>query len=253
MKTIIILIIVIFSIEISYSQTTTISNSINEIYGGSTAIILRIKNSIIIAADSKMALLDNATRDAGRINKIKKIKNFAFVNVGIIKDLNKKFDVDQIVESAANKSSDLQEIHQLVVAEICKKLPLLFADIKRSNPENYSYCIKNNHNSASIALVGTMNGKLTIIASHFIATNKSCEHSLVDAPSDEEGVIILGQRGEIDHYLDYYPSPFTQDIEKAMEMLIGLEAKKNPDSVSLPIDILRLDIAGFRWLRYNQY
>lgn len=231
------------------------SNSVfgqrNNYIGGSTAIILKTNDYLALAADTKLVSIGSKMENAGKTNKIKIIGQFAYTNVGLYKDSKGILDVDHIVVEASKKSSDLIEIHRIVVAEISKKVPAAFADIKVTNPECYNNFILNTYNSISIAFVGLINEKLTIVASHFVGSDTSCRHTLVDT-SPELGLLLFGAHAEIGKYLDNNVNPLRQGLEYGMAFLIGLEAKKQPDYVSLPMDLLILDKNGFRWVHYSK-
>jgi hypothetical protein len=227
------------------------SDSINMYIGGSTAIVLKTNDYLALAADTKLVSISSRMEDAGRTNKIKIIGRFAYTNVGLYKDSKGILDVDNIVLEASKKSSDLFEIHQIVVDEITKKVPAAFADIKSTNPDCYNNFILNKHNSISIAFVGLVKNKLTIIATHFTGTDTSCIHQQIDT-SASLGLLLFGAHSEIDNYLDNNTNPLRQGLESGMEFLVGLEAKKQPDYVGLPIDLLILDKNGFRWIRHNK-
>jgi len=219
--------------------------------GGSTAIVLKTTEYFALAADTKMVSLGSQMEDAGKTNKIKLAGSFAYVNVGLYRDSKGILDVDQIVAEAAKRSIDLYQVHLIVIDEISKKVPAAFADIKVTNPDCYNNFILNKHNSISIAFIGLVENNLTIIASHFLGSDNSCTHNLINT-SEPLGLLLFGAHSEIDKYLDNNPNPLRNGLEYGMEFLIGLEAKKQPDCVALPIDLLILDKSGFRWLRHTK-
>lgn len=223
----------------------------NKYIGGSTAIILKTADYLAVAADTKLVSINSQMEDAGKTNKIKIVDQFAYTNVGLYKDSKGILDVDKIVMDASKKSSNLLNVHQMVIDELSKKVPAAFADIKKTNPDCYYNFILNRHNSISIAFVGLVENKLTIIATHIIGSDTSCTHQEIDT-SAPLGLLLFGAHSEIDHYLDNNPSPLQQGLEYGMEFLIGLEAKKQPNYVGLPMDLLILDWNGFRWIRHNQ-
>lgn len=220
----------------------------NKFYGGSTAIILKSTDYICVAADTKLVSIESVIKNQGRVQKIKLLNNFAYTNVGLFKDSKGIFDVDTIVKEASQKASSLREIHKIVVDEICKKLPIAILDIQQTNPVVHSRYIQNNHNKISIAFIGNEEDKLTIIASHIEGTDIQCTHEEIDTSSGQ-GLLILGSQSEINTYLDTHENPLKKGLESGLEFLINLEAKKNPEFVSLPIDILVIDSSGFRWIR----
>lgn len=222
----------------------------NKYIGGSTAIVFKATDYLALAADTKLVSMSSQMEDAGKTNKIKIVGQFAYTNVGLYKDSNGIMDVDKIVMEASKQSSILFTVHQIVVDEISRKIPAAFADIKNTNPDCYNNFILNKHNSISIAFVGLVENKLTILATHFIGSDTSCTHQQIDT-STPLGLLLFGAHSEIDHYLDNNTNPLRQGLEYGMEFLIGLEAKKQPNYVSLPIDILILDKNGFRWIRHN--
>lgn len=219
----------------------------NSIVGGSTVIALKTKDYICIAADSKLVEISSSMKDAGKICKINIIRNIAYAKTGLYKDSKGILDVDSIVKEAIGKYEDLKMISKYTVEKISANFPAALNDIRETNPMAYRNII-NDHNSISIVFIGLNNGKLSIVANHFVLKNNTVECTEIDT-SPELGMLLFGAHGEIDYYLDHNPNPLRVGIETGLEFLIKLEADKNPDYVSLPIDILNLDTSGFRWLK----
>ena len=212
---------------------------------------MKTNNYLALAADTKLVSIGTTMTDAGKTNKIKIVGQFAYANAGLYRDSKGILDVDTIVNEASKRSSNLFEIHRIFVDEISKQIPAVFADIKKTNPEGYKNIINNKHNVITIAFVGLVDSNLTVVASHFIGSDTSCIHNSINT-SIPEGLLLFGAHTEIDNYLDQNANPLAQGLEYGMEFLISLEANKQPNYVSLPIDLLILDKSGFRWVRHSK-
>jgi len=220
----------------------------NNILAGTTIIVLKSTNFICIASDRKIVKIDDSLDNADSIRKIKIINNIAYASAGVVKDAFGLFDVDSIVKEAANGGRNLIEIYRFISDKIRTTLPTLVENMQTTNLNTYTKYLQY-ISKIEIVLIGMYENNLSILGGKFeVSEGMVCLCENIDF-SSELGVCVLGCQEEINNYLDNCSSPFKNDIQAGFEFLIKLEADKNPDFVSLPVDILKLDIYGnFTWL-----
>lgn len=215
---------------------------------GSTALILAHPNYVCIGADSRMVQMDGAGKilKTLKTSKVFVIRDFACCHTGFIKDLYGNFDFRSIVDEATSKGCTLADINERVIESVKISLPKALASLRKNDVAGYENHYLHKENVLSFCFGSMASGVPEIHTSTFNINGVGVEQ--ISIPWGIPSLGVLGEQQEINSYLDRNRPPFNNGIVNGFNFLIGLEARKNPNLVSLPIDLIQLAKGKNTWL-----
>jgi len=229
------------------------------IYGGSTAVCIATKDSILIGADSKLLLLDRKgnLNEAGRACKVHRQNNLVYAAVGILFNKFPPFDPIRIISDLPMKDSSLRKKMEAVVTATKDGYKMVLDEAEANSPLYFKD--KMLGKTFTTFLFGSFeNGKPVIGFLSF-----KCKKSSNGVTYVKDSIIInyevplclaIGHSRSIDSILVSNPE-FVGNGRSVMEGIIELiryESKRTPLEVNDRINLIGISCNGTKWYQKFQ-
>ena len=227
-------------------------------------VAIRTPSEMVIATDSKLNTITikngQATLDVSRMCKIFESGGFYFAAAGYpssdVDILGVKYNLYVIARAALNSNKPVLDR----VIDFERRIPLLLGRdltlIRRDRPAFYD-AIVSEGSAVEVIFFGVEKGVPIIYhvqckpvvkpdgTVEIITERKGC----ADGCTDPIFTVFLGRRRAIDEILRRYPKIWDSlSLVDAARFLVTAEVVDSPAEVGLPIDIVRFDKSGARWI-----
>jgi hypothetical protein len=229
-------------------------------FGFATCIIgIRMPDFIIVGADSAGTFAGrNSVSSVKPVCKIYQDGTMFFAVSGLVDDPITRFNVARIVVKASSIGGTIANRAEASAQELRTLIPSEMLALKTADPQKYERIIRGEDDFDAVLFFGLENKTPVAIAFGFKATLSKNEEISVsverrscpgkDCPNGTY-MFYLCDHAAIDRYLaEHKSTPPTFAPEQLVNFLIGLEVVSRPNDVQPPIDILRIDIHGPKWI-----
>jgi len=221
---------------------------------GTTVVVLRDRQQIIIAADSGGWSPTSPTPLS--ICKIVSTHDVVFSSAGLLEDRPSKFDVTKIATQAFSENGSILQ-REATFSELISK-PLLRAiwRIKRDTPKVFDTEIVGKPQALQVVFTGFENGRPIYVADFFSVRQRKGRISIrfsgnrCPGGCNDKGnsYLLMGEISAAQAKISA-GSFWTSDLIRDARTLIDIEIAARPDNVSGPIDILRVSGEGLTWVQ----
>ncbi|MGI8958915.1 MAG: hypothetical protein ACR2IV_03960 [Bryobacteraceae bacterium] len=215
-------------------------------------VILRTANRVYIGADSRRSYRETAETYTGSVCKIIPAGRLLFVASGLT------YANDQQVASMAAKIGRINPSVRYALEEFRRRMQQFLpqaiateARVDRSRGTRKGLILE-------AAFIGMEKNLASVSVEWYRSNGNSTNpHMTIDRRTYSSArvgryeFIFLGKRRAIDQYLRGRSWSIRSDADaiSLITRLINLEIAESPETTALPIDILKLDRAGSRWLQ----
>lgn len=227
------------------------------LHAGTSIVIIMTGSEIWVGADSRLISVGNQQGVAAAVCKIHQFGCVFYVHAGLLKDTAGRYDPADVAKQAATGNRTVLGAAEAFQARVTTSLVTIAGELRAMNREYYQSKILNKA-ALQTAFFGVCGGtpRLTVrkFTIHEDARGEiSASVERLDCPGDcPSGMTwaFLGESSAGNRFLDEYPGYLQENGYRAtLEMLIGQEARANPDLVSLPVDILHVGGSGAEWIQ----
>ena len=228
-------------------------------YGAPTSIVaIRTPDFVVVAADS-------AGTFEGRGNpvtikpvcKIQQAGRVLFAVSGFLVDPVTRFDVFRVVKNTKNRTGNVHGLAKAATAKLLRLFPQELKVLSTADPEAYGKIVGGRQDASAVLFFGIENRKPIAVAVGFEAvlssngsiqvSTKTLECPGPDCPNGVEA-FYLGSHEAIERYVHSAPQQTIAVPENFVSFLVQLEIAEHPDSVQGPIDVMRVDANGAKWI-----
>ena len=223
-----------------------------------TIVVARTTSEIVIGADSKVT--DSFGNDLNRrACKILPAGNLWLAFEGLEIDRRTGFNLPEIAKAAlqikpnASAAEKVSFLDGMLVSRLLDELPQL----KKGDPEAYKRKIEGGQMFLRILVAGFENGRPLIFVRSFRAALIS-QHNIGvsvfadDCLDDCKGQVVtrfFGETDAIDGLPEDTPGFWQAGLVEGVRRLIETEIAARSEYVGPPIDIVRIDQNGARWIQ----
>lgn len=227
--------------------------------GATSIVILRSSERIYIGADSRRMYRDPAATFNGTVCKIVPAGSFYFVASGLTYANDEQ--VADMGAAAGRSAPSVKGAAQLMRRRVQQFLPPALAAEKKIEHESLEHHSGEARRSLILetAFIGVRDGSALVLEDWYrregnsgTARVKTESHTYSSSTPGRYDFIFLGKRRAIDDHLAGVKYPEIRgdaDAVAFISEMINLEIAEAPDSTAGPIDILRLDGSGVKWLQ----
>ena len=223
-----------------------------------TIVAVRTPSEIVIGADSKVTdTYGNAF--ANQACKIIQAGNLFFAYEGLARDKQTGFDIAQIAARAlqlkpnASVSEKVSILTGFVASQLFIELPLL----KQHDPATYREKVEGGQTFLKILIAGFDGNKPLLFVRQFRAVPVNRQTIGVSVVPDDclsdcfDEIVVrsLGETAAIDGLPEETPGFWKGGIVEGVRRLIETEIAARSEYVGPPVDILRIDSKGARWIQ----
>lgn len=223
-----------------------------------TVVAVKTPNEIVIGADSKVTdTFGNAF--VGRACKIVQAGNLFFAYEGLARDRRTGFDIARIGSQSLllKPNATAAEKVSILTGFVTSQLFAELLSLKEHDPETYLEKVEGGQIFLKILIAGFDKDKPLLFVRQFRAlplNRRSIGVSVVpdDCLADCVGEISirsLGETAAIDGLPEETPGFWKNGIVEGVRRLIETEIAARSEYVGPPVDILRIDRAGARWIQ----
>ena len=223
-------------------------------------IAVRVKGQVIIGADSKRLHADDGVPFDEPVCKIGKAEGFFFAVGGVATDSETGFIPASVIITASKMQGTIEQKVDKIEDMIKEPLIRVLDRFRQEHPLGYGQRFGTG-SALQIIFFGVENGYTFVLVSDFIPTpSLSAPVQLnikryncpgVACPTGEQ-IFIGGYYDAIKRFLTEKPDYWRENTVEAVRRLIELEIEDVPDNVGPPIDILRVDMNGGRWIQKKE-
>jgi len=229
--------------------------------GATSIVCIRSPEAVVIAADSMLTVRSgDKERAAATECKIRQSGTNFFALSGLYKDPARGFDVIDSIRDALRDRHSLREGADAIAAKIANDLLVELARLKTESPEDYTFIKRRGRDLTSILLTGFEQGMAEAILLKFKpvvseAGEMTLETERTACPGDcnprnTQAFYLTDMKG-INDYLGRGNKIDWQAPDKAAKLLVGLTIDAHTPGVAPPIDVLRIDANGPRWIAHK--
>jgi hypothetical protein len=229
---------------------------------GTTVIAVINSDSAVLGADSRgeYKMMGEKKGVEFKIRKIYETNKivYAFTELKAIYSEDKEiYDAEKIMDGIIKQDKELIKSFNSFNSAIINKLNIAIDSLKNDNQTGVLE-LYTRKSILSFIMTTSANGQMNYATRSYRLKKDSAGRfkpvvdTLQKTPASHQYAIILGQRMEVNKHLatnPYYLSSH-YNIKEKIVCLIKLEADKNPDHVSMPVDIVVVDKRSIRW-SYN--
>ncbi len=213
---------------------------------GTTIVIVRTRNLVVIASDSKAQY--QGAQGLPQVCKIARQNETYFVVAGIAQDARRGFLANRIVSSAIARSSTFDEQANGVENDMLEALAKELGSMRTDNPEEFKFAVTG-ESPSTIGLVAVENGipKVTVLSFIYdhVTGKMSVKRDSCPGTCDVEYSII-----QMGHVLP--PEEFNKATGSPTQIaikLVQLEIDRDPHEVGPPIEVLEIRPDESQWLQ----
>lgn len=226
-----------------------------------TIVAVKTPNEIVIGADSKVTdTFGNAF--ANQACKIVQAGNLFFAYEGLARDRRTGFDIAKIAAQSLQLKPNATAVEKVSIFTgfVTSQLFAELLSLKQHDPETYREKIEGGQTFLKILVAGFEGNRPLLFVRQFRAVSLSRGTIGVivvpdDCLSDCAGYPVirsLGETAAIDGLPEETPGFWENGIVEGVRRLIETEIAARSEYVGPPVDILRIDKTGARWIQRKQ-
>jgi hypothetical protein len=223
-----------------------------------TIVAVKTPREIVIGADSKVTdTFGNAS--AAEACKIVQAGNLFFAYEGLARDRRTGFDIAKAALQSlqfkpnATVSERVSMLTGYVVTELFAEL----RSLRQNDPETYREKIEGGQTFLKILVAGFEGNEPLLFVRQFRAVQLNSQPAGVSVVPDDcladcrEQVVIrsLGETAAIEGLPEETPGFWSQGIADGVRRLVETQIAARSEYVGPPVDILRMDSTGARWIQ----
>lgn len=210
-----------------------------------TIVIVRTRNLVIIASDSKAQY--QGAQGLPRVCKIAKQNETYFVVAGIAQDTSRGFLANRIISNAIARSSTFDEQASAVESDMLQALAKELGRMRTESPKEFKFAVTGDAPS-TIGLVTVESGVPKVVVLSFIYDHASGRMSAKrdSCPGTCNGEYSIIQMGHVlppDEFAKATGSP-----TQIATALVQMEIDREPGEVGPPIEVLEIRPDESLWL-----
>jgi len=221
-------------------------------------IVVRTPSVVYLGADSKMIMEGQPLTDR-KVCKIYRADELFFAVAGFAGDRSRGFNVPEIVARAVMNGSTNREMVKQSEEAIVEQLTVELVRLQEEDSAAYQRVVKTEDGMIlALAFAGYEEGATFVIISQFGARDDHPPSVSVKRDSCPGNcpfgvkTFFLGSYKAIARYISGKTGEGEMEPIEAIRYLIGLEIKNNPQKVDGPVDILRIDKQGPKWIQKKE-
>ncbi len=219
---------------------------------GTTIVAMRTPDFFVIAADSLSTFKGGKKpQSSGLMCKILQKGSVVFATAGLVKDPQRGFDSNAIVSKSLQASSPLSTNIKMVEASLSQSFQRELERLRYEEPSLFkksrSVTVllaryeKNQPIASGIQFLGEPGAKGTVLVK---TKTLSCPG---DCPRGQY-IFYLGETSIVKKFMHESGHNLQMSPEEAVRFMVQLEIDAGTPGVGPPIDVLRLDKNGIKWL-----
>ncbi|HEY0385799.1 MAG TPA: hypothetical protein VGC64_07290 [Pyrinomonadaceae bacterium] len=223
-----------------------------------TVVAVKTPLEIVVGADSKVTdTFGNAF--AGSACKIVQAGNLFFAYEGLARDRRTGFDITKTARQALQLKPDatVSERVSILTGLVATELFAELASLKQHDPETYREKIEGGQTFLKILVAGFEGDDPLLFVRQFRAVQLNSQPAGVSVVPDDcladcrEAVVIrsLGETAAIEDLPEETPGFWAEGITEGVRRLIETQIAARSEYVGPPVDILRMDKTGARWIQ----
>jgi hypothetical protein len=225
-------------------------------FGDTSIAVIRMPWVVVMGADSK-STVEGSTISTGTACKIHQADDLFFAVAGLTSDPGRGFNAPAIVREAMRNESTMADKVEAAEQAIIERLNKELNRLQAEDPSMYAKKVRAEEGKVlSLAFVGFQKDEsfalvrqFQAIESHPVSVHVSRQSCPGDCP-DGVRMFFLGRYKAIERYMSRRSKDTPRlSLEEAVNHFIELEIGENPREVGGPVDILRIDKDGPRWIQ----
>lgn len=220
---------------------------------GTSAIVLRSRARIVLAADSRVVYSANQGATECKLFEIRNV----YATVSGLAHYGSSFRATDAIRDGFAMSGSFPDHITATTFSLQRRIGKLLASLQRNNPGAYRLMLARSSDPADfvqLAVAQAVNGQpmLGIIELRHISGEPSFTVRTTICPGDcgrNAGIFYLGYWERIKPYVADSGQPRTIASAASIDRLIRMEIGAHPAEVGTPINILELNGSGARWLQ----
>jgi len=243
------IIITLLGIQIALCSSALANTSI---------IVLRTPSVVYLGADSKTITEGQPVTDR-KVCKIYQAHELFFAVAGIASDRRRGFNVPEIVARAVLNGFTIGEMVKLSEEAIVEQLISELVRLREEDSATYQRMVKTDGGTIlALAFAGYEEGATFVIISQFGAMDDHPPSVSVKRDSCPGNcpfgvkTFFLGSYKAIARYIAGKTGEGDMEPIEAIRYLMELEMESNPQEVGGPVDILRIDKQGPKWIQKKE-
>jgi hypothetical protein len=223
-----------------------------------TIVAVKTPNEIVIGADSKVT--DTFGKAfANQACKIVQAGNLFFAYEGLARDRRTDFDIVKIAGQSLQLKPDasVSERVSILTGFVTSRLFAELSSLKQHDPATYREKIEGGQTFLKILVAGFEGSRPLLFVRQFRAVALSRETiGVIVVPDDcladcADAIVVrsFGETAAIEGLPEETPDFWTNGIAEGVRRLIETEIAARSEYVGPPVDILRIDKTGARWIQ----
>lgn len=211
-----------------------------------TIVIVRTRNVVIIAADSKAQY--QGVQGMPQVCKVAKQNETYFVIAGLAHDTARGFLANRTIASAIARGNTFEEQTNAVESDMLEALGKELVLLKAEDPEGFKFTVTG-ESPSSIALVTVENGipKVAVLSFLYDKASERMSVQRDSCPGNCDQDYMIFQMGHV--LPDEEFEKATGSPAKVARTLVEMEIAREPNEVGPPIEILEIGVQESQWLQ----
>lgn len=221
-----------------------------------TIVVARTSMEIVIGADSKVTDSYGKALNSETC-KIRQIGNLFIASEGLLRDKKTGFSVADIARRALQIRPDVTAAERVSILTgfLTSALVEELVQVRRNSPNEFQIKLEG-QTFLRIAIAGFEKNKPVVFVRHFRMALISGKMAVTVIPDDClaacEGEVVtrfLGETAAIDGLPEDTPGYWNEGVVAGVRRLLEMEVMARSEYVGPPIDILRIDAKGAKWIQ----
>jgi hypothetical protein len=220
-------------------------------------VILKLKDQIIIGADSRRVQGDRKTPVAQLICKIRQGSGFYFVTAGLAGDGSTGFNVADAISNARFSTETFAEKVEKVEGLLSKSLIPILEAHRKDSPQSFTARYGKGAPVVQAAFVALVENQPTLMMREFVPSAQAgvpieiviFRYACPGNCKTNEEVVQLGRHEASRNVMTEQPILWRIDPVSVARQMVEAEIAAVPGEVGGPIDILRLTSKGPEWIQ----
>lgn len=221
-----------------------------------TIVVARTSTEIVIGADSKVTDSYGKTLNS-EICKIQQVGNLFIAFEGLLRDKRTGFAVADIAKRALQLRPEgtAAERVSILTGFLTTALVTELVQVKRNSPDEFQKRLEG-QTFLRIVIAGFEKNKPVVFVRNFRMAMVAGKMAVTVIPDDclddcqgEVATRFLGETAAIDGLPEDTPGFWTEGVVAGVRRLLEVEIMARSDYVGPPIDILRIDAKGAKWVQ----
>jgi len=220
---------------------------------GTSAIALRSRYRIVLAADSRVVYSANRGATECKLFEVRDV----YATVSGLAHYGSSFRAIDAIRDGFARPGTFQDHLAATAYSLQRRIERLLAALQQTNPGAYRGLLQRSYQPSDfvqLAVAQAVNGQpvLGIIELRRMSGQPSLTARTMICPGNcgrSSGIFYLGYWERIQPYVADSGQPRTIASAASIDRLIRMEMDAHPAEVGAPINILELNGAGARWLQ----